>query len=171
MDILFTDEVVKFLISGEDHRFQYHFGFDIIAILRAIKNRYLHDKIEGASTIEQQLVRVLTNNYEPTIKRKIKEIFLSTTISDTIPKSDIPLFYLSVAYYGSNMQGLQQAVDKLQNKTHDFTLLAAELVARLKYPEPLALSPLRENQIKKRKAHLLYLYNKHRLSKWIKIHG
>ena len=75
-DFADLDTLSKLLISGEDHRFFYHIGFDFIAIARAIKNRVLYNKVEGASTIEQQLVRVLTNDYQRTFSRKIREIFL-----------------------------------------------------------------------------------------------
>ena len=60
----------KLLISGEDHRFYYHLGFDTIAICRALRNRLIYNRIEGASTIEQQLVRVLMNDFEKTYKRR-----------------------------------------------------------------------------------------------------
>ena len=77
-DFNHLDTLSKLLISGEDHRFFYHLGFDIIAIARAVRNRLLYGRIEGASTIEQQLVRVLTNEYQRTFSRKIKEILLAT---------------------------------------------------------------------------------------------
>lgn len=51
----------RILISGEDHRYFYHSGFDVIAICRAIWRRVAWGVHEGASTIEQQIVRVLTN--------------------------------------------------------------------------------------------------------------
>jgi penicillin-binding protein 1A len=52
--------LIAHLISGEDHRFYNHIGFDPIAILRAIYKRIDAGKIEGASTIEQQYVRTCT---------------------------------------------------------------------------------------------------------------
>lgn len=143
----------KLLISGEDHRFRYHLGFDVIAILRAVKNRLLHDKIEGASTIEQQLVRVLTNDFDKTFKRKVKEIFLSTTLSRLVPRRDIPTIYLHVAYYGTGMNGLDQVFKKLDidNSQVISTELCAEIIARIKYPEPLSNNLRRLSQIEMRK--------------------
>lgn len=161
------------LISGEDHRFRYHMGFDIIAIIRAIKNRLLYKKIEGASTIEQQLVRVITNNFERSFKRKIKEILLATTLRYIIPRKFIPIVYLQIAYYGTNMIGLKAALKKLdipssENLSEEN---AAELIARIKYPEPKNSSSKRTEQIRIRKTHLLKLYQKHRHRKLIKIYG
>ena len=163
----------KLLISGEDHRFRYHLGFDIIAILRAVKNRLLHDKIEGASTIEQQLVRVLTNDFDKTFKRKAKEIFLSTTLSRLVPRKDIPTIYLHVAYYGTGMNGLDQVFKKLDidNSQVISTELCAEIIARIKYPEPINNNLIRLSQIEMRKNHLLALYNKHSSYKQFKIYG
>lgn len=167
------DTLSKLLISGEDHRFFYHIGFDIIAISRAIKNRLLHDKIEGASTIEQQLVRVLTNDYQRTFSRKIREILLATTLTSIIPKRAIPKIYLNVAYFGAGMTGLQQTVTKLQISKADKISLddAASIISRIKYPQPAKESIKRLTQIEMRKQYLIFLYNKHLNKKYFKIYG
>ena len=161
------------LISGEDHRFNYHFGFDPIAICRAIKNRIFHRRIEGASTIHQQLVRVLTNDFERTRSRKFREICLATTLSDIIPRHTIPLLYLHVAYFGASMNGLQQALTKLNIISLNTISIetAAGIIARLKYPEPGQLNEKREKQIELRKKHLLMLYERHQQTKWLPIYG
>lgn len=161
------------LISGEDHRFRYHIGFDIIAIMRALRNKFFYNKKEGASTIEQQLVRVLTNRFEMTLDRKIREIFLSTTLTYIIPRKEIPLLYLQVAYFGANMNGLQQALNrfKVGESCQITPELAAEIISRIKYPEPRICTVKRAKQILLRKAHLLNLYQKHSSRKFIKIYG
>ena len=172
-DFADLDTLSKLLISGEDHRFFYHIGFDIIAIARAIKNRLLHDKIEGASTIEQQLVRVLTNDYERTFRRKIREILLATTLVSVIPKRAIPNIYLNVAYFGAGMTGLQQTFNKLKISKADKISLddAASIISRIKYPQPNKESSKRLTQIEMRKQHLIFLYNKHQNRKYIKVYG
>lgn len=163
----------KLLISGEDHRFYYHIGFDFIAILRAIRNRIFYDKIEGASTIEQQLVRVLTNDFNRTFRRKIQEILLSTTITSIIPKSAVPKIYLNVAYYGTGMNGLNQAYLKLDIIHNEKMSIekAAEIVSRIKYPQPNKPNQKRLTQIEVRKQHLIKLYNKHLTRKFFRIYG
>ena len=167
------DLLIKFLISGEDHRFRYHVGFDFIAIIRAIKNRIVHNKFEGASTIEQQLVRVLTNDYEKTFRRKIKEIFLATTLCELIPRNDIPFIYLNVAYYGANANNLEKIFAQLRlQKVECITEeIAAEIVAKIKYPEPQVHNEKRMKQIAVRKEQLLSLYKKHNSRKLIKVYG
>ncbi len=162
----------KILISGEDHRFYYHIGFDIIAIVRAIRNRIIHGKVEGASTIQQQLVRVLTNEFDRTFKRKIQEIFLATTISSIVPKKAIPKIYLNVAYYGSGMNGLTETYSELGIAERDELPVekAAEIISRIKYPQPNYLHQNRLRQIETRKQHLIALYNSHINRRYFKIH-
>ncbi|WP_443946952.1 biosynthetic peptidoglycan transglycosylase [Pedobacter sp. AW1-32] len=163
----------KLLISGEDHRFYYHIGFDFIAIIRAVRNRIFHKRVEGASTIEQQLVRVLTNDFDRTFKRKIQEILLSTTVSSIIPKKSIPRIYLNVAYYGAEMNGLNQTYSKLGILDIETIPIeqAAEIVSRIKYPQPSKPNQKRLLQIEMRKQHLIKLYNNHLTRKHFKIYG
>ncbi|WP_185279267.1 biosynthetic peptidoglycan transglycosylase, partial [Elizabethkingia anophelis] len=104
------DKLVDFLIIGEDRRYYQHKGFDVIAIIRAIRNRIFYNKKEGASTIEQQLVRVLTNQYCRTLKRKIKEIILATKLKKMLSKKEIALLYLRLAYFGTDKIGLENTL-------------------------------------------------------------
>lgn len=156
----------QMLISGEDHRFFSHGGFDLIAILRACRNRFFYGKKEGASTIEMQLIRVLTGRYERTITRKIKEIALSTLLTQVVPKKTISALYLSVGYFGWRMNGLEQACKRLgldpQNVNPSDT---AKLIARLKYPQPRNLVQNREMQIKRRAEHIFALHVEHRFGR------
>ena len=67
-------KLVRFLVVAEDHRFYSHSGYDVIGICRAFYKNVFRGKREGASTIEQQLVRVLTEDYRYSFRRKINEI-------------------------------------------------------------------------------------------------
>jgi membrane carboxypeptidase/penicillin-binding protein len=165
------DNTTKLLISGEDHRFFYHIGFDIISIVRAIRSRIFFNRIEGASTIEQQLVRVLSNDFERTFRRKLREILLATTLTTFVPKKAIPKIYLNVAYYGAGMNGLQQALKKLNiGETNIDLYNAAELVSRIKYPQPNQHSAKRQFQIQMRKRYLLDLHERHFKRKFLKVY-
>lgn len=165
-----TQLIEQLLISGEDHRYKFHIGFDLIAIFRAVLKNIVYHKKEGASTIEQQLVRVISNDFTRSIKRKVKEIFLATTVTEIIPRSKVPLLYLHVAYYGPNIIGLNKILEKLQ--ISDGHLIsestAAEIVARIKYPEYALESKNRLKQIEQRKNHLLKLYWRHKKKKLFK---
>lgn len=153
----------KILISGEDHRNGKHYGFDIYAICRVIWNRIIYKKREGASTVEQQLVRVMTGRYEYTLRRKFREILLATLVAKSFDKSTIVCIYLEVAYFGWRMNGYIEACHRLGFSPNSLTLdESIKLVARLKYPEPRTASSKRLYQIYIRKIHLKRLFIKHR---------
>lgn len=157
------DKLVDFLIIGEDRRFLTHKGFDIIAIIRAIRNRLFYNKKEGASTIEQQLVRVLTNQYDRTLKRKFKEIILATKLKEILSKKEIALFYLMLAYFGTKKQGLENTLSSFNLSLKDELSdeLCATIIARLKYPEPKSTSSKKLLLIKKRTKYILKIYEKY----------
>lgn len=152
----------QLLVSGEDHRHAQHPGFDLIAICRAVWRRLSSGKREGASTIEQQLVRTFTGRYEPTLRRKLREIMLAAFVDIHFPKDILPAVYLSVAYYGWQMNGYRQASRRLGLEPGRLTLNeAASLVARIKYPEPRIAPATRKFDIRRRSTHLVKLYRIH----------
>ena len=152
----------QLLVSGEDHRHSRHPGFDPIAIGRAVWRRVSRRSREGASTIEQQIVRVITGRYERTYRRKIKEIVLATLVAYWFPKSVLPAIYLSIGYYGWRMNGYTQACHRLGFSSCPLSLdQAARLVARLKYPEPKHSPRHRILQIERRATHLCHLHQRH----------
>ena len=151
----------QMLISAEDHRFFRHQGFDVRAIFRAIF-RTLTGRTEGGSTIAQQLARISTGRFERTIPRKIREIRISVWITKQFHRQYIPALYLAEAYYGWRMNGLSQAYERLNLAPDSLTLReAAELVARLKYPEAKAAPSRRLQQISMRADHILTLHARH----------
>jgi membrane peptidoglycan carboxypeptidase len=155
-------EMQKLLISAEDHRFFSHPGFDLIAIFRCVYLRTMYGRIEGGSTIEQQIVRTLTGQYERTIRRKIKEILLAVLLSSVVPKRDLPGLYLQIGYYGWRMNSFREACLRLGLDARNMSLSAAAgVVSRLKYPEPRLSSPKREAQIGNRANHLMKLHSIH----------
>jgi membrane peptidoglycan carboxypeptidase len=153
----------ELLISGEDHRFFAHRGIDGIAILRCLWRRAVSGRREGASTIEMQIVRVLTNRFERTLRRKIREMALATLVADVVPKEALPQIYLAIGYYGWRMNGFEAACRRLGLQSGNLTVReAAGIVARLKYPEPRQQSTHRRAQIARRVAHLAALHVSHR---------
>ncbi len=151
------------LISGEDHRFFDHAGIDFIAVARAIWRRLTLGRREGASTIEMQLVRVLSGRFERTLRRKILEAGLATLLVSAVPKHSIPALYLRIAYYGNGMNDFPSACSKLRLEKYSMSPFhAAGLVARLKYPEASKMSLVKVTQLSRRTEHLLKLYTSHR---------
>jgi membrane carboxypeptidase/penicillin-binding protein PbpC len=151
----------QLLISGEDHRFFTHGGIDLFAIGRAAW-RTLRGHPEGASTIEMQVVRVVSGRYERSVMRKFQEMALATLVTRVVPKAALPAIYLRIGYYGWRMIGLNAACHRQHIDARFLSpVAAAELVARLKYPEPQTLSSHRQHQIERRARHLLRLHYRH----------
>jgi membrane carboxypeptidase/penicillin-binding protein PbpC len=167
------NKLVDFLISAEDHRFHYHLGFDVIAIIRAIRNKVLFSKNEGASTIEQQLVRTITCDFERSYIRKTKEIVFAFSLKRLADKKTLALIYLNIAYYGTNFENLDKILLKFNLKKGDFLSheTCSEIVSRLKYPEPKLKINEKMNLIERRKKYLLKLHEKHSNYKLLRIHG
>lgn len=154
----------QLLISGEDHRFSSHGGIDPIAVLRATWRTVVLRRFEGASTIEMQIVRVVTGRFDRTLRRKILEMGLATLVTRVIPKCDLPAVYLHIAYYGWRMNSFDTACLRLKLHPSSMSPIeSARLIARLKYPQPSTLSSRRRQQIEARANHLLRLYGRHKV--------
>jgi membrane peptidoglycan carboxypeptidase len=148
--------LVAALIAGEDHRFYRHRGVDPIAMMRVAYRFVTRGQLSGASTIEQQLVRVLTGDRERNLKRKVREMLLASHISKNYQKSDIAEMYLSVAYFGWRMNGVEEACNRLCiDPTRATARQAASLIARLKYPQPYELTTNLHLRITQRTEHIL----------------
>lgn len=135
------DRFVTTLVAAEDHRSAIHPGIDPIAIFRVLVVWARTGAVQGASTIEQQLVRVVLGRYERTLRRKFWEQILAIALSSHRPKQRIAMAYLSIAFYGSGQYGVsalkRYCGSELQAATQDSVL---QMVAQLKYPEPLSPS-------------------------------
>lgn len=132
---------IKILVAAEDKRFFKHPGFDIFAILRAIFFYITQRQRSGASTIEQQLVRTITQNKSNSFKRKIKEIILASALGYKFSKNKIAECYLSLAYYGHDINGLACAIKKISSLKYirkDDIPFAC--IALLKFPLPSSQS-------------------------------
>jgi membrane carboxypeptidase/penicillin-binding protein PbpC len=152
--------LVAFLIAAEDHRFGSHPGVDPISLCRAMWRTIFCGKREGGSTIAMQLVRVITGHYERTIGRKIVEIYFAVRLTRLMLKSDIPKLYLSIAYFGWQMNGLKQASLRLNINPVSLSFSdAANIVARLKYPEPRRLDNNRLAKINGRVKYVIKRYD------------
>lgn len=154
-------KLVAFLVVGEDHRYYNHIGFDVIGICRAIYRDIFCGKREGASTIEQQLVRVLTEDYCFSIRRKLKEIYLATKLKRVADKYTLAAAYLDMANYGTELSGLSAVLDKfgVDLKEDIDDEICAAVVARLKYPEPRQYNAARMAQIEQRTRYILRLFH------------
>jgi monofunctional glycosyltransferase len=131
------DFYTYYLVVAEDHRSRFHYGIDQIGIIRALFKRFFSSEIQGASTVEQQFVRVVTEDYSYSLQRKFKEQILAVLLSNKRNKVDIAKAYLAIAYYGHNCEG----TFGISNLVGNDLKLASEsqvisIMARLKYPKP-----------------------------------
>ena len=102
-----SENLVNAVISIEDHRFYEHFGIDIRGILRALYvNLSARKIIQGGSTISQQLTKLLFLNPEKSFIRKIRELFITLKLEESISKDEILSLYLNRAYFSSGNYGV-----------------------------------------------------------------
>ncbi len=97
-------------ISIEDKNFYYHHGIDFTGVLRAAFDTLTGKRLEGGSTLTQQLVKnSLLNDTNRTITRKIKEAILAIATEFTYSKAQILELYLNYTPYGGTTYGIQSA--------------------------------------------------------------
>ena len=105
--------IVYAFLSAEDKNFFNHPGIDAQGIIRAVINNFkniIYDKrLEGASTITQQVAKNLLLTNEVSLKRKIKEAILAFRIEKAYSKERILELYLNQIYLGSGTYGIAAA--------------------------------------------------------------
>lgn len=127
------DYLKKAIVATEDKNFYKHDGYDLFGLARStVANLQAGRVVQGASTITQQLARVLFLSNEKTFDRKIKEIIISSRIEKTISKDQILEMYLNNVYLGSGAYGVAGAATIYFNKPiKDLTLAECALIAGL----------------------------------------
>ena len=121
----------KATIATEDANFYAHPGVDPVALARAIYYAFQEREfVSGASTIPQQLVKMLLLTPERTFTRKIREAILATEISNNYERELILELYLNELYYGNLAYGSAAAADTYFGKdVAELTLAEAALLA------------------------------------------
>ena len=104
-------------ISIEDKNFYQHNGISIFGgMLRAMKDTLFRQKLQGGSTITQQLVKSALLTPERTIQRKIKEIVLALWTERIFSKNQILELYLNQIPYGGAVYGVEEASQRFFGK-------------------------------------------------------
>src|SRR6184192_4149305 len=130
------------VVAVEDRRFYYHPGIDPIGLARA----FMHDvraggRVEGGSTLTQQLARTLFLSNARTYGRKAKEAALAVLIEAQLTKNQILEFYLNRVYLSAGVNGVETMSEHLFRKPASaLTLPEAAMIAGL-IRAPSALSP------------------------------
>jgi penicillin-binding protein 1A len=132
------------LIAIEDRNFYSEPGVDPGGVARAAMIDWrAHGKVEGASTITQQLVKLRLVGSQPTMDRKLKEALLSFEVERTYTKTQILEKYLNSAFFGNSAWGAAAAAKIYFHKdTKDLDLAQAAMLAGL-VRGPTMYDPLR----------------------------
>jgi penicillin-binding protein 1A len=105
--------LINAFIATEDHEFFLHGGISWRGIIRSIiVNAYRGRKVQGASTITQQLVRLLFFDAKKTFERKVKEQLYAILIERQFTKEQILETYLNHVYFGAGIYGVQAACQR-----------------------------------------------------------
>lgn len=124
--------VTQATIAIEDKNFYRHHGFDTGGILRALYKTLTGQRLEGGSTITQQLVKVTLLTPERTLSRKIKEAILTVATEILYTKEAILEMYVNHIPYGGTTYGIEAAAKRYFGKSaKDLTLAEASLLAGL----------------------------------------
>lgn len=120
-------------LAIEDQRFWEHKGIDRKAIFRAlIENSKAGRKVQGGSTLTQQLVKNMVLTREKTYKRKFQEMWLAYKMEQLLSKQEILELYLNRIDLGNRAFGVEAASQRLFGKSaHDITLSEAAILAAL----------------------------------------
>ncbi len=155
------ETLVKAFIATEDKNFYKHPGYDIMGLARSTVANILAGRVvQGASTITQQLSRILFLSNEKTFTRKIKELQVAAQIEKTLSKDKILEMYLNNVYLGSGAYGVKGAAKIYFNKNlNQLTLPEMALIAGLPQA-PSVYSPYNNKELaqKRRNQVLLRMY-------------
>ncbi len=103
-------EFKNLILQKEDQYFYSHIGFNLISIGKNILAKIGIGNRTGASTIGEQLAKILLGNENKrTLKNKIKELYYSLSLELFNKKDDILLMYANSIYFGNRIQGLKTA--------------------------------------------------------------
>ncbi len=117
-----SPNLVAATIAIEDKEYYNHPGFDIFALTRALVQNYTSGEVvSGASTITQQLARMLFFSSEEQVeisyRRKAREIILSAEMTRRYSKDEILELYLNEINYGNLAYGIEAAAETYFNTT------------------------------------------------------
>lgn len=162
------DKFKKCIVYYEDEHFYHHWGFNPVAIYKALRqNQKAGRVVRGGSTLTQQVIRLSRKNQKRTYFEKFIEIVLATRLEFRYSKNKIIELYAAHAPFGGNVVGLEMAswryfgVQPHQlSWAESATLAVLPNAPRLIYP-----GKNQEILLKKRNALLQKLYQEHVIDK------
>jgi len=167
--------VINAFLSAEDKNFFSHPGVDARGVIRATVNNisnFLYSKrLEGASTITQQVAKNFLLSNEVSLNRKIKEAILAFRIERALSKERILELYLNQIYLGSGAYGVAAAsLEYFDKSIRDLNYSEAALLAALP-KAPSRYNPYRDPELAKFRRNLVLknlLENNYLTTAWYK---
>ncbi|MUK90098.1 PBP1A family penicillin-binding protein [Ornithinibacillus sp. L9] len=137
------DHVLEAFIAIEDKRFYQHGGVDFRSVVRAVyRDIVAMNKVEGASTVTQQVAKNLFLYNDKTWMRKTKEVMASIYLERNFSKSRILELYVNSIYFGHGMYGIEAASQHYFSKpASDLTVSEGALLAGM-VKAPNGYSPI-----------------------------
>lgn len=128
-----SDDYKNAVVAIEDHRFYDHKGIDVLSIVRSTYVNFKRKSLDyGASTITQQVGRLMYFTQEKSPIRKIAEIFVAFDLEKNYSKDEILELYLNLMYFGNGYYGIYDAAEGFFDKSPDeLTLYEASYLAGL----------------------------------------
>ncbi|MBQ6980928.1 MAG: PBP1A family penicillin-binding protein [Synergistaceae bacterium] len=128
-----SPNIVRAVLAAEDSAFYQHGGIRLGSIMRALWTDVVEGgKVQGASTITQQLARNLFLTHEKSITRKAKEIIIAMRLEKLFPKDKILELYLNTINFGHGAWGVETAARTYFDKSaRDLDLAQSAILAGL----------------------------------------
>ncbi len=151
--------IINAFLSAEDKNFFSHPGVDAKGVLRAVINNISNiissERLEGASTITQQVAKNFLLTNEVSINRKIKEAILAFRIERALSKERILELYLNQIYLGSGAYGIAAAsLEYFDKSIREINYSEAALLAALP-KAPSRYNPYRDIEVAKFRRNLV----------------
>ena len=130
------DHVKLAFVSAEDKSFYEHNGLDLRGIVRAqlsnVQNILRDRRLEGGSTITQQVAKNFLLSSEQRVERKLREMLISRKMEETFTKDYILELYLNEIYLGNRSYGVAAAALNYFDKSlSDLTIAEASYLAAI----------------------------------------
>lgn len=134
-------------LAAEDAHFYEHGGLDFLGIVRAtinnIGNVLRDDRLEGASTITQQVAKNFLLSSDQRLERKVREMILARRIERAFEKDEILELYLNEIYFGRRSYGVAAAAMNYFGKSLDELTLAETAFLAAVVNGPSRFHPIR----------------------------
>ena len=155
-------DAIHAVMATEDRAFYKHWGMNVWAIPSAIiESAMSGNKLRGASTLTQQLTKLLFLTPERSLSRKIKEMMTAIRIEQTYTKEEILEFYMNEVYLAGGNYGFQAAGKYYFGKPLDSLSIPefAVLAGMLQRPETYRPDRHPKNSLRRRNTVLFAMYD------------